>query len=303
LEYAENPFEVASSGPHRKIFGLSLPLGGGEVARTFDDFDAGNANLYLSCGDSSTTDLASRSVDAVITDPPFFDNVHYSELADFFYVWQRYILDRDRTPASATTRRPGEVQSADGSVFAHRLETVFRECHRVLKDDGPLIFTYHHSRDQGWSSLLKAIVGAGFRVIAVQPIKSEMSVATPKSRAGRPIDLDVIIVCHKRDIPERARPSGDSILQESMTAARAQVARFARAGRSLGRGDVRVILAAHIVRLLSNLASELNAVDLLESVQGRLDSASEQLHNESRTVAVARVGQLSFHGLDATPAP
>ena len=40
--------------------------------------------LYLSCGDSSSTGLATGSVDLVLTDPPFFDNVHYSELADFF---------------------------------------------------------------------------------------------------------------------------------------------------------------------------------------------------------------------------
>ena len=45
--------------------------------------------LYLSCGDSSSTGLGTGSVDLVLTDPPFFDNVHYSELADFFYAWQQ----------------------------------------------------------------------------------------------------------------------------------------------------------------------------------------------------------------------
>ena len=45
--------------------------------------------VAISCGDSSTTGLPDGSVDLVVTDPPFFDNVHYSELADFFFAWQQ----------------------------------------------------------------------------------------------------------------------------------------------------------------------------------------------------------------------
>ena len=49
--------------------------------------------IYLSCGDSTATGLPAQSIDLVITDPPFFDNVHYSELADFFFAWQRLIQE------------------------------------------------------------------------------------------------------------------------------------------------------------------------------------------------------------------
>ena len=45
--------------------------------------------IALSCGDSSATGLSARSVDLIVTDPPFFDNVHYSELADFFHAWRQ----------------------------------------------------------------------------------------------------------------------------------------------------------------------------------------------------------------------
>ena len=95
IDYCEDPFEIAvvrkngrpSTG---KVFGLSEPIGY-PITESFDAFNAGG-RVYLSCGDSGNTELSEGSVDAVITDPPFFDNVHYSQLADFFHVWQQYIL-------------------------------------------------------------------------------------------------------------------------------------------------------------------------------------------------------------------
>ena len=69
---------------------------------------------------------------------------------------------------------------------------------RVLKDNGLLVFTYHHSRAEGWSSILRALMEANLAVVAAHPIKAEMSGATPKQQAKEPIDLDIILVCRKR---------------------------------------------------------------------------------------------------------
>ncbi len=107
------------------------------------------ARVYLSCGDSGSTDLPDQSVDAVLTDPPFFDNVHYSQLADFFHVWQRHVLGAAGYREPDTTRSDREVQNSDEGGFTDRLAAVLREAHRVLKDDGLLAFTYHHSRPEG----------------------------------------------------------------------------------------------------------------------------------------------------------
>ena len=90
LDYAENPFELqlAYGNGRRtteKVYGLSKPLGF-DIANSYDEFAQGR-RVQLSCGDSGQTDIPDNSVDAVITDPPFFDNVHYSQLADFFHVW------------------------------------------------------------------------------------------------------------------------------------------------------------------------------------------------------------------------
>jgi adenine-specific DNA methylase len=192
-------------------------------------------------------------VDAVVSDPPFFDNVHYSQLADFFHVWQRHILGGDGVRARETTRSPAEVQQGEADAFADRLGAVWRECYRVLRDDGLLIFTYHHSRPEGWRCVLDALAGAGFMVVAVHPIKAELSVAAPKAQAKEPINYDIIIVCRKR-VTDGAVSALDfeSVLKEATTAGLAQVARLRVCNRPLSRNDARVILMSQVLLHLSN---------------------------------------------------
>ncbi len=115
-------------------------------------------------------------MDLVVTDPPFFDNVHYSELADFFFAWQR-LGPSPFVNQRSSTRHAEEVQDASAEQFSRKLRAVFGECHRVLSRDGLLIFTYHQSRADGWTSLAEAVVGAGFDVVNAHPLKAEMSVA------------------------------------------------------------------------------------------------------------------------------
>lgn len=253
LDYAENPFEVRLTRrggkiKAEKVYGLSCPLGH-EVADTFAEFQKGK-RLYLSCGDSATTDLPAESVDAVITDPPYFDNVNYSQLADFFYVWQRHILGRNGAHSHFTTRAPAEVQQTDPITFTERLTSVFVECYRVLRPEGLLVFTYHHSRAEGWRCILEALLRAGFVIVATHPITAEMAGATPKRQAKEPINLDVIIVCRKRTNPLRL-PTWRPSIEEAVQEASEQVTRLRSSGRKLSRNDVRVVLMAQIIKRLS----------------------------------------------------
>ncbi|SRR6266567_875241 len=280
IDYAESPFEVRPGRRDGKAFGLSLPMSA-QPTKSWPDF-ADGGRLYLSCGDSSSTDLPTGTVDAVVTDPPFFDNVHYSELADFFYVWQRHI--QGLGAPGDTTRRPEEVQSTSAEEFSDRLAGVFAESARVLVPEGQLIFTYHHSRNDGWTALLKAISAAGLYVTAVQPIKSEMSVAAPKSQAAEPIDLDMIMVCRKDHHRSGATAiDGASILDEAVGATRQQVAAFHGVGRRPGSGDVRVILNAHVLRCLStqDLAS---ALEWYRSNESMLEMTPDDLAREPAPV-------------------
>ena len=76
-----------------------------------------------------------------MTDPPFFDNVHYSELADFFFAWQQ-LCPSPFVGKRTTTRHAEEVQDTSPEQFASKLRAVFGECCRVLREDGLLVFTY-----------------------------------------------------------------------------------------------------------------------------------------------------------------
>jgi putative DNA methylase len=223
----------------------SAPFSGRVHTRWPSDGRFAHRAIYLSCGDSATCGLPACSVDLVVTDPPFFDNVHYSELADFFYAWQRLAADGEN--ARGTTRSSAEVQDSDPGSFALKLKGVFQECRRVLKDDGLLVFSYHHSRDEGWKAVAEAVLGSGFIVTNAQPVRAEMSVATPKAQAKEPIQLDIVVVCRKADVCEgRALP-----VQTAENVAREQIDRLHKAGFSLSRNDQKIVLFGQLLRTLA----------------------------------------------------
>jgi len=280
LEYATKPFElrVTDAGGRKwskKVYDLSEPIGY-EGAATFHEFSTGK-RVYLSCGDSSKTDLADASVDAVVTDPPFFDNVHYSQLADFFHVWQRHILGAESYWRETTTRSNEEVQNSDEEAFTNRLGAVWREAYRVLKNDGLLVFTYHHSRGEGWRSVLNALMSAGFGIVATHPVKAEMSVATPKQQTKEPINLDIIVVCRKLENLARHKWSGD-LWGLVKPAARNHVARLQNSGRALSRNDVRIIVMAQLLRQLSVSVSTASALALLDANTSEIEAVIDSLH-------------------------
>lgn len=285
LDYADAPTELRVEGPGArctKVAGLSEPLGH-KIAETFAEFAAAQSRVYLSCGDSARTDLPSASVDAIVTDPPFYDNVHYSQLADFFHVWQRHLLGTAGTRGADTTRALAEVQDEDEAAFTRKLAAVFVECHRVLKGDGVMVFTYHHSRQEGWSSVLDAVMRSGFRVVAAHPIKAEMAVAMPKTQAKEPIDLDIILVCRKRvpGDPASGHDAGTSIAD----CARKQIARLAGRGRRLSRNDVRVIVMAQALCGLSGTSDAAAAIASLAAWEAEAEALISALHAEAAACA------------------
>lgn len=285
LDYAEDPFEIRATRrkgrlTSEKVYGLSRPIGH-EAATTFDEF-AGGKSLYLSCGDSSRTDIPDGSVDVVVTDPPFFDNVHYSQLADFFYVWQRFVLGANGARERVTTRSEAEVQQTDSRAFAERLGAVWTECCRVLKSNGLLVFSYHHSRAEGWRSVLESLSDAGFVVVAAHPMKAEMSVATPKKQAAEPIDLDIILVCRKRPSGSRSHASApEDAVRQATDVAQRQIQRLLAVGRRLSRNDVRVVLTAQVIRHLSSRAAGPRALSDLDACEPVLEAEIDRLYERS----------------------
>lgn len=284
LDYRTRPFEIAPRSKNgrltsEKVYDLSQPVGQ-PIADSFAEFRARQDSVYLSCGDSAFTDIPSGAVDLVVTDPPFFDNVHYSELADFFQVWQKHILSGNGRDLGWSTRSEAEVQSQDPHLFSAKLGTVFSECLRVLRPDGLLIFTYHHSRQEGWHAIQEALGGAGFVITAVHPVKSELSVAAPKSQASSPIDIDVIFVCRNAKEINAQDFNRYNDVAEAIGHAENQVRRMRRSGRALSRSDVRVIVMAQLIRHQSwAMASSRKPMDEVQT-NTMADEVIDRLYSE-----------------------
>jgi putative DNA methylase len=267
IDYREAPFEItieysAKKKKGLKVFGISAPIGGLIFNSCRQQLKPGA--IYLSCGSSTKVDITDNSIDLIVTDPPFFDNVHYSELADFFYVWQELYFGNNIPAENITTRREDEVQDVDADKFSEKLRRVFLECHRVLRDDGLLIFSYHHSREEGWSAVAKAVLGADFSFVQSQPVKSEMSVAAPKSQTKEPIDLDILLVCRKRTRDFRSRRTFEVSFGLAKKEASRKISRFNLIGRHLSKNDIRIILLS---QLLVELSAGNNLGDVMKGIE------------------------------------
>lgn len=226
-----------------RVAGLSAPT----EAAVVDSWSAMSQSpgaAYLRTGDASSTDLPDESVDLVITDPPYMDNVHYSELADFFHGWLRELTPFEHYPNERdTTRSPSEVQSASPDEFQTAITRVWQECARVLKPDGLMAFTFHQARLSGWVALMRALAEAGLMVTAVQPVKGEMSTSVTKS-GSEPSNLDAIVVCRRRAGVVQSR------LTDPETAAMAGERRLTElraAGVDVGAGDIRSVIRGHVL--------------------------------------------------------
>jgi adenine-specific DNA methylase len=234
LTYKNNPIDlVLNSGKVVRLAGLSESLRL-EVTGSSHHQARYPGRAYVSFGDSSRTDLADRSVDLVVTDPPFMDNVHYSELADFFHSWLRRIEPFEGYPKDReTTRQPGEVQSVSADAFQKAITAVWRECHRVLRRGGLLAFTFHQARLSGWLALMKSLRDAELVVTAIQPVKAEMSTSVAKSAASEPNNLDSVVVCRKMaDVETRLDP------EDEVSKVVQRLRRLRENGIHVGRADI-----------------------------------------------------------------
>lgn len=264
--YLDAPFEIAleydkdgnRAGSRKTV--ASKPIRASRVD-TWNELERADHGLLILNGDSSRLPLPDGAVDAVVTDPPYFDFVHYSELSDFFFAWLSPVLQQ-RYPwmAREDSSDPGEVQHNDPRVFSRQLASVFAEACRVLKDEGVLAFSFHHSRAEGWAAIYEAINDAGLAVVAAHPVHAELKAASPKSAAKDPISLDAILVCRKKAFARSQSQPVEDVLQ----AVDDVTARLQAAGLSISSGDRFVIGAAQtlIARATDDLSFDEMKMDL-----------------------------------------
>lgn len=261
-QYLDQPFEIAFQ---QSLFGetaetyklvASDPIHVHQ-ARNWEELLASQRGVWVLNGDSAHLPLPDQVVDAVITDPPYFDFVHYSELSDFFFAWLAPVLKARYTWFDrANSATPGEVQQKDPRVFASHLARVFAECRRVLKDDGVLAFSFHHSRPEGWAAIYQAVTDAGLVVVAAHSVHAELRLASPKSATADPISLDAILVCKKRSASVLRRIEEAEFTQR----VRDEIATLQTASIELSMADRSVISAAQTLVTLQGAAISFDAV-------------------------------------------
>ena len=147
----------------------------------------------------------------------------------------------------------------------------------MLKDDGLLVFTYHHSRPEGWSAVLEAIHEAGFYVEATHPVKSEMSVAIPKQQAKSPIDIDIIIVGRKLALIEPFPEVLVDLFSECVEETSEIVEAFNKSDRRLSHSDITVIMMARLITTLSRSRDLEKILSYLSSVEREMSPVVERV--------------------------
>lgn len=156
-------------------------------------------------------EIPDGTIDLILTDPPYFDNLSYSELSDFYLAWHQSLGEAEPPFDDPRLAAPiGEnlalTSRADESiaVYRERLRRILSECQRVLKRNGVFVFTYHHKRIAAWNAVGEALARSGFRCTAVLPLRGEGQGGL-HSYDGT-IKWDAVFVCRK----DVQAPGGES---------------------------------------------------------------------------------------------
>jgi len=154
--------------------------------------------------------LPDDSVDALVTDPPYYDAVPYADLSDFFYVWHKRVLG-DRFPslfASNLTPKKGEaVQLAErNKEYAYKtkeyyealMTKAFAEGRRMVKPSGIATVVFAHKSTDGWETLLSSLINSGWKITASWPIDTERPVRLRSINAAA-LASSIHLVCRPRE--------------------------------------------------------------------------------------------------------
>lgn len=220
--------------------------------------------------------------DAIVTDPPYYDNLYYNILADFFYAWKRLLLksvdpELFKSPETdsshelvASKFRSGTHEKAH-SDYCDQISLALREAERVLKPQGIFSFLYSHSSLKGWEAVLRGYRATNLLITSVQPLSIERR-QRPRAMTSEAINTCIAFIAHKTET-RKQKTSLDEIkckLEEICD-------KFAPSLRSVGWTEVDTALAvfANGVGMLANAesvegcATDAEALRALESVVKR----------------------------------
>ena len=181
----------------------------------------------------SATSCEVADIDVVVTDPPYYDAIPYSDLMDFFHVWLRRSLSGlSGEIDSAFSDHLGpkwDHESNDGELiddasrfdgdkerskwnYEDGMARAFRSCHAALRPEGRLVVVFANKQPDAWETLVGALIRAGFVVDGSWPIQTERENRN-RAHSSAALSSSVWIVCKKR---AAARPGWNSSVLEEM---------------------------------------------------------------------------------------
>ena len=168
-------------------------------------------------GDARDLPLDDDSVDCVVFDPPYEENVCYAELSDFFYVWLKrtaghvfpddftdYLTEKDQEAISSPARFKNQAAKGKSAKtlaiqdYQQKMAEIFAECRRVIKPDGITTVMFNHKSTAAWDALTVALINAKFAITRTWPVKTEAESSIHiKGRAAA--RTTILLVCRPRE--------------------------------------------------------------------------------------------------------
>lgn len=203
--------------------------------------------------------VSDKSVDVICFDPPYYNNVQYAELSDYFYVWQKRTL-KDLYPdlfcrrltnkdeeAVANPDRDGGEKGAK-AAYERMMGEILLEARRILKDDGIMTMMFNHKSQEAWETLTQALIEKGWVITSSMPVESETEQGLHAKGTASAIS-SIFITCRKSVRQENHPPSS---------------------WRGFGGSGVQQKVQAGVEKGLEEFASlNLNPVDRMVACYGR----------------------------------
>ncbi|WP_437495104.1 hypothetical protein WME75_43705 [Sorangium sp. So ce1014] len=266
----------------------------------------GNEHGSAECASATSLPLPDDSVDAVITDPPYYDSVPYAYLSDFFYVWLRRSLhelypgfmsapltEKARECVYNPVAMSPEGRPKDGAYFREQMRTAMAEARRVTKPNGIGVVVFAHKSTAGWEAQLQAMLDAGWQISASWPLDTERP-GRLRAHGAAALASSIHLACRPREAPDGSQTdltgSWRSVLAELPVRIHEWMPRLAEEG---------VVGADAIFACLGPAIEVFSRYSRVEKASGEVVTLREYLEQVWAAVSKEALS-LMFDGADAS---